>query len=124
MVCGLYESAVNEPVPEPLVRRIPDADQTIPQGHGPRMPVQNVPRVRENFGVLHRLLNFQESKTKGQRITKALDSSNGMRPRNFGRTPAKPSLSGAARRNEARVECNRPAIKSPHYGQQNSTSGY
>jgi hypothetical protein len=37
------------------------------------MSAQNVPRVRENVGVLHRLLNFQENETKGQRITKALE---------------------------------------------------
>jgi len=73
MVRGLYESAVNEPLPERLldiVRRIPDADQTR---SGARMPAQNVPRVRENIGVLHHLLNFQESETKGRRITKALE---------------------------------------------------
>jgi hypothetical protein len=76
MVRGQYESTVNEPLPErllDLVWRIPDGDETIPQGHGSRMSAQNVPRVRENVGVLHRLLNFQENETKGQRITKALE---------------------------------------------------
>jgi len=76
MVRGLYESAVNEPLPErllDLVRRIPGGDETIPQGHGSRMPVRNVPRVRENIGVLHRLLNFQEKPTTGQRISNALE---------------------------------------------------
>ena len=74
MLGCVYESAVEEPVPKEfldLVSRIPE----IPRGtsENARMRAQNAERVRQNIGSLHRLLNFQEDKTAGQRIAKLVE---------------------------------------------------
>jgi hypothetical protein len=52
-----------------------DPALTGPRGtsENARVRAQNVKRVRQNIGSLHRLLNFQEDKTAGQRIARLVE---------------------------------------------------